>query len=230
VHSANGLAAGALAVSVVAAGYYRSQALSVKRAAKAAEDSVGLAKQSAGTAERAASASEHSAIASAHAAGEARRMRQDALGPSVVIDKVTRGERWMSGWNGPADSPPGIASPGTELTTSAQDHVPLLIGAHIAVRNEGTRTARVQFEGHRVDRAGLTDDSPETVEALEPPSTKPSPRVGGGTITLQPGEASGVIMRVGVTLTTCTIITVAPNHLAAEVHDRMPLIPDQPAC
>lgn len=148
-----------------------------------------------------AASSKASAKAADRSAAEARRFRLDELGPQVSLGppRGMRGRWHTPPGIGPGDlvHPPGLAVPGTEYSYPGNGEVRVLMGVWLPFRNEGSRTATLNIDGYRVDRC---DDLTNVEAVLSPPAASPSPMIRGGTVSLAPGEAGGVIIRVGPTV------------------------------
>jgi hypothetical protein len=93
--------------------------------------------------------------------------------------------------------PPGVAPVDRRFVRPANLEVRILVGVHLSIVNESSRTSKVEIEAFRVDRC---DDFAEVEAALAPPAESPTQAIPNGRITLNPGDRIGVIVRQGPTL------------------------------
>lgn len=148
-------------------------------------------------------------IVSIRSAGSARRSADaaakshaDELGPAVMVgrERPLR-ERWNHSPRGLPNSfvgrPPGKAEVDTKFVRPQDLDVRILIGRHLAMKNEGVRSATVWMDAFRVDRC---DDVADLEVVLSPPGERAPDALPDGKLTLVPGEQAGVIVRDGPTL------------------------------
>jgi hypothetical protein len=133
-------------------------------------------------------------------AEEARKSRLDALGSDVSVGSLEPLEgRWkVVPYTQSGDHvPPGRTSPGDSYRLSGDADTRLLLGVWLRVRNEGARSVTVHIEAARVDLCNARDAISVVLDA---PAAEEPGYVPTGDISLEPGEARGVIVRAGPTV------------------------------